>query len=98
MEDVQKQLRRMFIVRKGSFMEIDLQRVKRVGVVAAPNKKQDSRSHKKLVDIIKKSPKENIEDIITNLNCPECNSKNLLLFENTQKRKRACLIFTSKMF
>ena len=100
MEGVQKQLRKMFIVRKGSFTETDLQKVKRIArVVATTNKnKQDSRSHKKIVDIIKESPKDNIEgymlvdmvilrDIITNLNYPECNSKNLLSFENTQRRK-----------
>ena len=28
-----------------------------------------------------------LRDIINNLNCPGCNSKNLLLFENTQKKK-----------
>ena len=59
-------------------------------------KVHDSRSHKKVIDIPTEFPKESIEgyriidmcilrDIINNLN--GCNSKNILLFENTQKKK-----------
>ena len=61
-------------------------------------KVHDSRSHKRVIDIPTEFPKESIEgyriidmgilrDIINNLNCPGYNSKNLLLFENTQKKK-----------
>ena len=76
-------------------------KVKNVNVSVGSTKEKmshDSRSHKKVVDIPRVFPKESIEgyrlidmvilrDIIAKLKCPDCNSKQLLLFEDALKKK-----------
>ena len=99
LEDVPNQLQKTCIGREESFMEIDIRRMVVVLLAQKKKKVHDSRSHKKVIDIPTEFPKESIEgyriidmgilrDITNNLNCPGCNSKNLLLFENTQKKKK----------
>ena len=88
------------VYRKGRKVHGNRYTKKGSSITSTKEKKKvhDSRSHKKVIDIPTEFPKESIEgyriidmgilrDIINNLNCPGCNSKHLLLFENTQKKK-----------